>query len=393
MRLMRISWFSQRVTMFILLASVSIAALAQQPAQQPTQQPEDSWTRFVDALRPASELLQRQRTPQDELTQAEGYRYLARIIRVGMEMSHEYTNTDRPVLFAAQTPTMLFGAATTDARYQQALIDGGKTYRVTGWRGSATLLEFGLYEGRIGAQNNSKLVGVLTEKKLKVKRNGRFEVILSPERHKGNWIRTSPATDLLLVRQYAHDWEKSKGARLTIERVGEAADEINLTRHKTDQDLLEAATFVRRFSTTWAYLLERMGLGPANKMLALPADLEPIMAGGHKLAMGRFEVNADQALIVEFKPPKARYWGLQLTNYWLEPLDFGANGSHLNNKTVRYNKDGSVRIVISSNDPQANNWLSTRGHVAGTLQFRLARSDKEVPEFNIALVPVSEINR
>lgn len=389
MPLMRIARFSLLLMMFVLLVSASISALAQTPEPQP----EDSWTRFVDALRPASELLHRQRTPQDELTQAEGYRYLARIIRMGMEMSHEYSNTDRPVLFAAQTATMLSGAITSDARYHAALIDGGKTYRVTGRRGSAALLEFGVYEGRIGAQNNSKLVGVLTEKKLKVKKNGRFEVILSPKRHKGNWIRTSPATDLLLVRQYAHNWKKSKRARLTIELVGEAPEDVNLTQHKIDQDLLEAATFVRRLSTTWAYLLERMGLGPANKMLALPPDLEPVMAGGHKLAMGRFEVNPDQALIVEFKPPKARYWGLQLTNYWLEPLDFGANGSHLNNKTVSYNKDGSVRIVVANADPQADNWLTTRGHVSGTLQFRLARSSKDLPEFKTTVVPVSEISR
>ena len=64
----------------------------------------------------------------------------------------------------------------------------------------------------------------------------------------------------------------------------------------------------------------------------------------------------------------------------------------MNNKTARYNKDGSVRIVISSNDPQAENWLNTKGHVAGTLQFRLARSKKDVPEFKTMVVPFSEVD-
>ncbi len=377
-------------TFSVLLATAAAIPIL---AQQTEAQPEDSWTAFVDALRPASELIHRQRTPQDELTQAEGYRYLARSIRLGMEMSHEYANTDRPVFFDAQTSTMLSGGVSSDGRYRQALIDGGKTYRISGRRGSAALLELGVYEGRIGAQNTSKLVGVLTEKNLKLKKHGRFEVILSPQKHNGNWLRTSPSTDLLVVRQYAHDWSNSKPAQLTIERLGEASPDVELTQYKIEQDLLEAATFVRRLTTTWAYLLERMGMGPANKMLAIPQDLEPFMAGGHKLAMAKFDVPADQALLVEFKPPEAAYWGLQLTNYWLEPLDFGAEGSHLNNKTMRYNKDGSVRVVISNEDPQVANWLNTKGHVAGTLQFRMARSNEEVPAFKATLVPVSEASR
>ncbi len=388
MQLLRITRCWRRL-FFVLLVTAAIPGLAQEPELQP----EDSWTAFVDALRPASELIHRQRTPQDELTQAEGYRYLARSIRMGMEMSHEYTNTDRPVVFAAQTATMLSGGVTSDGRYRQALIDGGKTYRISGHRGSAPLLEFAVYEGRIGAQNTSKLVGVLTEKNLKVKKDGQFEVILSPQKNKGNWLRTSPSSDLLVVRDYAHNWNNSKRAELSIELVGEASPEVNLTQYRIDQDLLEAATFVRRLTTTWAYLLERMGMGPANKMLAIPADLQPIMAGGHKLAMAKFEVPADQALIVEFTPPKAKYWGLQLTNYWLEPLDYAAEGSHLNNKTVRYNEDGSVRVVIANEDPQVANWLNTKGHVAGTLQFRLARSTGEVPAFKTSLVPVAEVSR
>lgn len=387
MRIVCLAGHGWRPVVVALLAMISTPVFAQ--PEDP--QPEDSWTRFVDALRPASELLHRQRTPQDELTRAEGYRHLARMIRKAIEMSHEYTATDRPVFFDAQTATMLSGGVTSDGRYRQAFIDGGKTYRISGRRGSAALIEFAVYEGRIGSQNTSTRVGLLTEQKLKVKKNGRFEVILSPEKHRGNWIRTTPSADVLLVRQYAHDWNKSKRARLSIERIGEAPAEAPLTEYQIDQDLLEAATFVRRLTTTWAYLLERIGLGPANTMLAIPADLEPIMSGGHKLAMAKFEVPNGQALVVDFKPPRASYWGLQLTNYWLEPLDFGSKGSHLNNKTVNYNKDGSVRVTIAGQDPKVANWLSTKGHVAGTLQFRLARSNNDVPEFQTALVPLSEV--
>ncbi len=83
---------------------------------------------------------------------------------------------------------------------------------------------------------------------------------------------------------------------------------------------------------------------------------------------------------------------MQLTNYWLEALDFSATGSHLNNKTAHYNKDGSIRVVIASQDPQVANWLNTKGHVAGTLQFRLARPNGAVPAFKTTLVPIAELS-
>jgi hypothetical protein len=118
------------------------------------------------------------------------------------------------------------------------------------------------------------------------------------------------------------------------------------------------------------------------------------MPAGHRFATGEFELQADEALIVEFDAPEAPYWGFQLVNYWFEPIDYGGKGSHVNNRTAVLESDGSVRLVIADVDRGAFNWLDTRGHRVGTMQFRLSRADdQELPSFRMRVVKIAEIER
>ena len=44
-----------------------------------------AWSDFCDALKQAGELVNAQNAPQDSFTRAEGYRYLSRMMRAGLE--------------------------------------------------------------------------------------------------------------------------------------------------------------------------------------------------------------------------------------------------------------------------------------------------------------------
>jgi hypothetical protein len=116
------------------------------------------------------------------------------------------------------------------------------------------------------------------------------------------------------------------------------------------------------------------------------------MPTGHKFASGHFELRPDEALVIEFVPPEAPYWGFQLTNYWFEPADFGGWGSHVNNRRVRFGPEGSVRLIVThagrADDP---NWLGTGVRTVGTMQFRLSRSPEKVPEFPTRVIELSEL--
>jgi len=355
----------------------------------PKEASDDPWWRFCEELKQAGRVLQREATPSDEVTRAEGYRYLVRMLRLGWERTHEYADAVHPQLFEGQTATMLQGGVTSDARYHEAVIDGSETYRICGTRGEALLMELTAYAGQIGLRDASRQEGFLTEQDLEVGPDGRFEVRVGPEAQPRNWVRTTGDVDSLLIRQYAHDWRHTTGASLSIERLGEPKPMAPTTLEAVTTALARTAAFVPRVAETWASIVD-LGRRRPNRLVAVGQDQDLTMPGGHRFASGRFELAPDEALVIDFTSPEVPYWGFQLTNYWFEPLDFGGVGSHVNNRTVEVGKDRAVRLVVADVKSERPNWLYTRGERVGTMTFRLARSPKEpIPAFDVRLVPLA----
>jgi hypothetical protein len=88
------------------------------------------------------------------------------------------------------------------------------------------------------------------------------------------------------------------------------------------------------------------------------------------LAMGRFELNYDEALVVTLNPLGAEYLGIVLTNPWLRTLSYDHRITSLNNLSARPNADGSFTFVIASRDPGVQNWLDTCGLRSGIILAR-----------------------
>ena len=164
------------------------------------------WDEFCDALKQAGDVLRRPETPTDSQTVAEGFRFLMRMLRVGFENHFELANLSHPQLTPMVGRMVQYEGITSDARYLHALIDGSATHRIRGARGGAPLIEFGTYTGKMGMHEPSHLIASLTEETLAVDPDGSVEIVLSPEVHAGNWIRTNASTRYVMVRQYAADW-------------------------------------------------------------------------------------------------------------------------------------------------------------------------------------------
>ncbi len=82
---------------------------------------------------------------------------------------------------------------------------------------------------------------------------------------------------------------------------------------------------------------------------------------------------------MSFSPAEVPYWGMDITNYWFEPMSYGSPRSHLNNRTAAPEADGSMRIVIAARRPDARNWIDTRGHREGMMMLRWSRTALPVP--------------
>ena len=356
-----------------------------------------AWEAFCDQLKLAGAVLARESTPDDELTQAEGLRKLVRTIRMGFEASLEYGNTDFPEVYQVLTPTTLGEGETADAHYHQAMIDGSKTYRLHGQRGEAPYMELTVYAGKIGLDSSSAQIATMTEVDLQVEADGSYELMLSPDPQPGNWLRTTPETSVLFIRQYAHDWSQTRDASFNIEQVGATGDRPLLTVEEVSRALSRTATYVGRSAGTWAAIVDQRRAAAPNRFFVFELEKKdddeeaPEMPSGHRFSSGYFRLAQDEALLVSFKPAEVPYWGLDTTNYWFEALSYAERRSHHNNRTVRYEPDGSVRIVIAPKDPGVTNWIDTRGHLEGPMLFRWSRTHLALPEIQAEVVKLANL--
>jgi len=91
--------------------------------------------------------------------------------------------------------------------------------------------------------------------------------------------------------------------------------------------------------------------------------------------IGCFALADDEALLVEVKPPRAKYWSLHLGNYWMESLDFANYQSSLNGHQAVLDADGVFRAVVAKTDPGVPNWLDTAGRAEGSMIYRWNQAD------------------
>ena len=83
-----------------------------------------------------------------------------------------------------------------------------------------------------------------------------------------------------------------------------------------------------------------------------------------------YRVRHDEALLVEVPVPRAKYWSIDLCNFWLESLDFAGHQSSLNGQQATVDGDGVFRAVVTHDDPGVANWLDPVGHAEGSLIYR-----------------------
>jgi hypothetical protein len=355
------------------------------------------WSTFCRELERAGALLDRPETPVDEIDRAEGLRYLTRLLRVGLDLTVEFADPGAPELVPAQAGHFGDGGNNADCVYLHAIVDGRRRYRLRGTRGEAPLMEIGLYAGRIGLDPTSRRVDALREDQIVVDADGCIDVAIEPEPTVPGSLRSDDTADYLFIRQYTHDWGSTRPASLRLEVVDDAGAAGPVASHPTLDGIAEglgrAARFVSEAGAAWAAVVDGTRQGPANVLVPVPDDMDMTLPSGHRFAFGHFDLAADEALLVEFDPPEVPYWGIAITNYWFEVLDYGEHGSHLNDHSARREADGRVRVAISARRPAAGNWIDTRGHRVGTVVFRWSRTDLPLPALRTTVVPVAELDR
>jgi hypothetical protein len=351
-----------------------------------------SWDAFCDALKKAGrDVVLAASAPDNPLDRAEGYRYLARLTRAALDANFEAADTQAPVFRRPVHETIKIGMDNPDNIYLAANVNGNYTYRIRGKRGTVHYLGFGAQAGGYGKTGSLDTDGYLEATDMQINADGSFEIIASATEQPGNWLKMTPNTRLIQVRQTRLDHAREIPADVTIERIDGANQPRAFEPSRVDGALQGAALFVHGTAAVFAQWTEGFKkhineLPRFNPDVALRAGGDPHIAYYHSY----FKIADDEALVIELVPPQCQFWNFQLANYWLESLDYRFFPVHLNKHTAQYRKDGSVRIVIAKTNPGVKNWMDTCGRNEGTMCVRWIRAESH-PQPQTKLVKLAEL--
>lgn len=175
---------------------------------------------------------------------------------------------------------------------------------------------------------------------LEVDADGEFEVMLSADEHDGNWMRLDGDHPTLVVRHFFYDWDKEQPSVLQIERIGAGVaskDRVVAADVAVSRQIYALGEFV--FDNLKFFLDFNAG-SPVNGFMP-PIDRSSMGAAAeNRPVIGRYELEPDEALILEVEPPEGVYWSYSVGNQWWETIHYGRHQSSLNAHQANIDSDG-----------------------------------------------------
>jgi hypothetical protein len=283
-----------------------------------------------------------------------------------------------------------------DFLYRYAFVNGAGRYRISGRRGGSHFLEAQTIAGFFG-DPDLKLLSTYDFDKLVRNADGHFEIIVSAERPADcpNWIAIDPArgNNTIIVREAFYDWNAEAKSELSIEALDPPRSEGPPEEAEFIRRLGAASRFMRFCHRTFSGGLTQQVLDAVgtNRFLLVDTSKDEHASNpsaGYVPAV--YDLQPDEALIIEVDAPKARYWNLHLGDVWWQVTDFTHHQSSLNGHQAIADSDGKVRIVIAAKDPGVANWLDPVGNPKGVALLRWYFTDS-YPTPGARVVPASRV--
>jgi hypothetical protein len=356
---------------------------------------EQAFRNFLETLSEAADTITGPLGAKNERERAEGFRHLTRLVSVWLENILERGSREHPSFTRWINPTRKLLGDNPHTYYDAALIDSHLSYRIVGHRGSPTYLGFCIYGT---AENGDRRIsGNLDDSEMEFGADGRFELHLSKERPAGvtNWIALEPDSSDVMVRQYFLDPENQENATYLIEATPAPPSPAPLTEEEFAYRLATVGRFVQetlQVETTISALAaqstphflrhgesyekkedEGEGAPIDFKWVAKAMPTPAILYTGNWVD----ELGDDEVMIVEGRPPTARYWSVQILNRWMESPDFRYHEVFYTSANIALESDGSFRIAIAHRDPGLPNWLDTTGIRSFNITVRAVKAQDE----------------
>ncbi|MDT5200402.1 MAG: hypothetical protein QOH34_1924, partial [Mycobacterium sp.] len=252
-----------------------------------------AWAHLQERLTAAEQLVRFTPVNKNRRDYGSGMRHLMVLLAVGTDLALR-VDPD-PVLAvnrASMDDIVTWGLECPDCVYLNASLRAGETYRLFGNRGTARYVGLQTMDG-IAATFNCLVDD------LEVDADGSFEAILSADEHDGNWLRLAGDHPTLTVRNFFYDWDIEVPATLRIERVG---DEVVPRDRAVDLDVSVSRQLYALGEFVYdnlKFFLDFGAMAPANGFIP-PMDMTEMGAAAeNRPVIGRFELEDDEALVLE----------------------------------------------------------------------------------------------
>jgi hypothetical protein len=322
---------------------------------------------------------------ETDTDRAEASMYLAKNIAHYLREAVIYADTREPRLL--YNPG--YGFPNPDTHYITARIDPKGTYRIWGQLGKVNQTIFGVYsltalEGESGARDR------IRGEDLKTDNDGNFELFMSAQKMDGNWLPLANDVASMTIYQVFSDWNRERKGQLMIERLDtQDKSAAHLTPASFKKIVNGLDKEIERFLKLWMAITQQYHGSIPDNIVTPPRRIQ-VTHLGSQFAPGHWRLNDDEAMIIEFDDPKARYWGFSFYQPWGELLDTVTRQTSLNNSQTHKDADGKYRIVVSAKDPGVANWIDISGHPHGVFNWRVTiDAPPATPVTHV--VPVTEL--
>jgi len=373
-----------------------------------------AWDDFCEQIRRVGHMVNEFEGTADALDKVEWYRFVTRLIRNGFERFVENCEPERPRLRDAPWRQGINFQSPDQDHLLTEFPDGSHDYRITGNRGTIPYFVMAAWTARqpadVGARDwaqrgiqgleefdpaTLRTTGFLQSDAIHFDAEGNFEVIVSKEKPADgkDWLPITEDCVGLLVRTVYHERGKTVPPTMTIERIDNPAP------RPADAELI-AGGLAKAGQLTLAYAelvrswwQDNLGKRPNRIRFSRAVYLSNGGVPDRHHGFGTWECGRDEALVLSFMPVACDYWIFQLCNIWQENLDNYEDGQgYIQKYTARYEPDGSIRIVIASEDPGiGGNHIDPFGHGHGGMSLRFIKTAGDPPPVTLHRLPLAAL--